>query len=64
LWTKTETWFSDIDNLPNETVDATEIMKIQMEMKKQYEREKQDAIQSMLDKSLGKDNSVVRVNVS
>ncbi len=64
MWTKTETWFSDIDNLPNETVDATEIMKIQMEMKKQYEREKQDAIQSMLDKSLGKDNSVVRVNVS
>lgn len=54
---------SDIDNQPDEAADATKIMKIQMDMKKQYEREKQDAIQSMLDKSLGKDNSVVRVNV-
>ncbi|MEN6348090.1 MAG: flagellar basal-body MS-ring/collar protein FliF [Syntrophomonas sp.] len=54
---------SDIDNQPNETIDVTEMMKFQMEMKKQYEKEKQEAIQSMLDQSLGKNNSVVRVNV-
>ncbi len=50
------------DNLPDPEGDATAIMKIQMEIKKQFEKEKQEAIQSMLDKSLGKDNSVVRVN--
>lgn len=50
------------DNLPDPEGDATAIMKVQMEIKKQFEKEKQEAIQSMLDKSLGKDNSVVRVN--
>ncbi|MDD3267788.1 MAG: flagellar basal-body MS-ring/collar protein FliF [Syntrophomonadaceae bacterium] len=50
------------DNLPDPEGDATAIMRIQMDMKKQFEKEKQEAIQSMLDKSLGKDNSVVRVN--
>ncbi|MEN6325084.1 MAG: flagellar basal-body MS-ring/collar protein FliF [Syntrophomonas sp.] len=50
------------DNLPDPEGDATAIMKTQMEIKKQFEKEKQEAIQSMLDKSLGKDNSVVRVN--
>ncbi|MDD3023431.1 MAG: flagellar basal-body MS-ring/collar protein FliF [Syntrophomonadaceae bacterium] len=51
------------ENLPDTQGDATAIMKVQLEIKKQYEKEKQEAIQSMLDKSLGKENSVVRVNV-
>lgn len=41
----------------------TEVLQMQMELKRAYEREKQNAIQTMLDRTLGKDNSVVRVNV-
>ncbi len=51
------------DNLPSVDGDISEQVKWQMAIKRQYEKEKQDAIQSMLDKSLGQNNSVVRVNV-
>lgn len=51
------------DNLPGTEGGATDVVKQQMAMKRQFEREKQAAIQSMLDKTLGKDNAVVRVNV-
>ncbi len=50
------------ENLPMANGDISETVKWQMAMKRQYEKEKQDAIQSMLDKSLGQNNSVVRVN--
>jgi flagellar M-ring protein FliF len=45
-----------------DTESATEQLKNQMEIKKQFEKEKQQAIQTMLDKSLGQDNAVVRVS--
>lgn len=48
---------SDMDTASN-----ADTVKNQLAMKRQYEREKQAAIQTMLDKTLGKDNSVVRVN--
>lgn len=51
------------NNLPSETGSNTDIIQMQMAIKKKYETEKEEAIQSMLDKTLGKDNSVVRVNV-
>lgn len=51
------------DNLPEGDGSSTDLVKQQMAMKSQYEKEKQAAIQSMLDQTLGKDNSVVRVNV-
>lgn len=50
------------DNLPNQETGSTEQVQKQMLMKKEFEREKQQAIQSMLDKTLGADNAVVRVN--
>ncbi|MEQ8173508.1 MAG: flagellar basal-body MS-ring/collar protein FliF [Syntrophomonadaceae bacterium] len=50
------------DNLPAEEMGSTEQVQKQMLMKKEFEREKQQAIQSMLDKTLGPDNAVVRVN--
>lgn len=50
------------DNIPNEVAGSTEQVQKQMLMKKEFEREKQQAIQSMLDKTLGSDNAVVRVN--
>jgi flagellar M-ring protein FliF len=50
------------DNLPTEELGSTEQVQKQMLMKKEFEREKQQAIQSMLDKTLGPDNAVVRVN--
>jgi flagellar M-ring protein FliF len=51
------------DNLPEGDGSSTDLVKQQMAVKRQYEKEKQMAIQSMLDKTLGKDNSVVRVSV-
>ncbi|SHG58470.1 flagellar M-ring protein FliF [Thermosyntropha lipolytica DSM 11003] len=41
---------------------TTDIVKMQLAMKRQYEKEKENAIQTMLNKTLGKDNVVVRVN--
>lgn len=49
----------DLENIDN----SSELLKLQMNLKKQYEKDKQAAIQTMLDKTLGKDNAVVRVNV-
>ncbi len=43
--------------------NATELLQMQLDLKRAYETAKQSAIQTMLDKTLGKDNSVVRVNV-
>lgn len=51
------------DNLPEGDGGSTDLAKQQMAMKSQYEKEKQAAIQSMLDETLGEGNSVVRVNV-
>ncbi len=48
-------------DLPEEGTTA-ETLQTQLAMKKAFEQEKQQAIQSMLDLSLGKGNSVVRVN--
>lgn len=50
------------DNLPTEETGSTEQVQKQMLMKREFEREKQQAIQSMLDKTLGAENAVVRVN--
>ncbi|HZK43325.1 MAG TPA: flagellar basal-body MS-ring/collar protein FliF [Syntrophomonadaceae bacterium] len=54
------TLLSDIvfDNQSN----TTEQVQFQLALKKQYEKEKENAIQTMLDKTLGKDNAVVRVS--
>lgn len=51
------------DNLPDQISNSTDLVRQQMAMKKEYEQQKQADIQSMLDQSLGKGNSVVRVNV-
>jgi len=51
------------DDLTNDITNAGDVVKMQLALKKEYEKEKEEAIQSMLDKVLGKDNSVVRVNV-
>ncbi len=50
------------DTLPSSSLAASTQLQMQMALKKEYEKEKQTAIQSMLDKTLGVDNSVVRVN--
>lgn len=50
------------DNLASESGAQTEVVAAQMAMKRAYEKEKESAIQTMLDKTLGKDNAVVRVN--
>ncbi len=50
------------DNLSSLQANSTEQIQLQMAMKKQYEREKETAIQTMLDKTIGPDNAVVRVN--
>ena len=51
------------DNLSAEEGSDKETLQMQMTLKKEYEKGKEQAIQSMLDKTLGKDNAVVRVNV-
>ncbi|MGE5392103.1 MAG: flagellar basal-body MS-ring/collar protein FliF [Deltaproteobacteria bacterium] len=53
------------EDMPDETdqqQSVSEIVRTQLAMKKQFEKDKQEAIQTMLDKALGKNNSVVRVN--
>lgn len=50
------------DNLPSKEGDVTSVVQTQMVMKRSFEKEKEQAIQTMLDKTLGADNSVVRVN--
>lgn len=50
------------DNLPSESEAQTEVVAAQMAMKRAYEKEKELAIQTMLDKTLGAENAVVRVN--
>lgn len=50
------------DNLPSKEGDVTSVVQTQMAMKRSFEKEKEQAIQTMLDKTLGADNSVVRVN--
>jgi len=54
------TLLSDI--IPPESLAASSQLQMQMALKREYEKEKQIAIQTMLDKTLGVDNSVVRVN--
>lgn len=50
------------DVLPQGMMAATSKLQMQLALKREYEKEKQLAIQSMLDKTLGVDNAVVRVN--
>ncbi|MBO8159346.1 flagellar basal-body MS-ring/collar protein FliF [Thermosyntropha sp.] len=50
------------DNVAAGYIDTTDEVKMQLAIKRQYEKEKEAAIQTMLDKTLGKDNAVVRVN--
>lgn len=50
------------DTLPLQEGLNADRLQFQMALKREYEKEKQNAIQSMLDKTLGKENSVVRVN--
>lgn len=50
------------DNLALTQTNNSEQLQFQMALKRQYEKEKENDIQSMLDKTLGKDNAVVRVN--
>ncbi len=50
------------DSLPQGVTEPTSRLQMQMVMKREYEKEKQAAIQSMLDKALGVDNAVVRVS--
>ncbi len=50
------------ENALSSNANATEQVQLQLAMRKQYEKEKEVAIQTMLDKTLGKDNSVVRVS--
>lgn len=52
---------SDINSADND--NQTEQIRLQLELKKAYEKEKQQAMQEMLDRSLGKGNSVVQVNL-
>jgi flagellar M-ring protein FliF len=51
------------EDLSSLYANVTDTIKMQMALKNEYEKEKQEAIQTMLDKSLGENNSVVRVNV-
>jgi flagellar M-ring protein FliF len=50
------------DALPSSSMAASSQLQMQLALKKEYEKEKQIAIQTMLDKTLGVDNAVVRVN--
>ncbi|HWP98580.1 MAG TPA: flagellar basal-body MS-ring/collar protein FliF [Syntrophomonadaceae bacterium] len=50
------------DSLPSEGAASGGQVQMQMALKREFEKEKQLAIQSMLDKTLGADNAVVRVN--
>lgn len=50
------------DDLPLDVSNVGDVVKMQLTMKRDFEKAKEEAIQSMLDKVLGKDNAVVRVN--
>ncbi|WP_054694457.1 flagellar basal-body MS-ring/collar protein FliF [Syntrophomonas palmitatica] len=50
------------EDQPALQANTSEIVRAQLAMKREFEKEKEEAIQSMLDKVLGKNNSVVRVN--
>ncbi len=50
------------DDLPLDVSNVGDVVKMQLTMKREFEKEKEEAIQTMLDTVLGKDNSVVRVN--
>ncbi|MDR1159628.1 MAG: flagellar M-ring protein FliF [Syntrophomonadaceae bacterium] len=50
------------DGLLNEGYNLADNVRVQQAMKREFEREKQSVIQNMLDKALGKDNSVVVVS--
>lgn len=50
------------ENALSNDANASEQVQLQLALKKQYEKEKENAIQTMLDKTLGKDNAVVRVS--
>lgn len=50
------------DVLPPASMAASSQLQMQLALKKEYEKEKQIAIQTMLDRTLGVDNAVVRVN--
>ena len=50
------------DDLPLDVSNVGDVVKMHLTMKREFEKEKEEAIQTMLDKVLGKDNSVVRVN--
>jgi len=52
----------DMPDAEEQQQSVSEIVRTQLAMKKQFEKDKQEAIQTMLDKALGKNNSVVRVN--
>ena len=45
-----------------DTTNSADLVQNQIDIKSRFEREKQLAIQTMLDKTLGKDKSVVRVS--
>lgn len=49
------------DEKDNQVVDH-QVVESQLAMKRSFEKEKEQAIQTMLDKTLGKDNAVVRVS--
>lgn len=50
------------DNMLLDNQNITSQVQAQMLMKRSFEKEKEKAIQTMLDKTLGQDNSVVRVH--
>jgi len=50
------------DNMFLDSENVTNQVQAQMLMKRAFEKEKEKAIQTMLDKTLGQDNSVVRVH--
>jgi flagellar M-ring protein FliF len=50
------------DDLPLDVSNVGDVVKMQLTIKRDFEKAKEEAIQSMLDKVLGKDNAVVRVN--
>ena len=50
------------ENLPDYQASSSDQVRMQLAMKREFEKEKEQAIQSMLDKTLGQNNAVVRVN--
>ena len=50
------------ENLADYETSSSDQVRTQLAMKREFEKEKEQAIQSMLDKTLGQNNAVVRVN--